>query len=43
VVRVEEGKNVYMFLTAKREGKTTLLRQRGKMEDDIEVDLIDVG
>jgi len=42
-VRIEEGRGVHMVLVGKPEGKRTLGRPRRRWEDNIKMDLQEVG
>ena len=43
VTRMEEGRGVYRVLVGKREGKRPLRRPRGRWEDNIKMDLQEMG
>ena len=43
VARMEEGRGVHKVLVGKPEGKTPLGRQRSRWDDNIKVDLEEVG
>jgi hypothetical protein len=43
VARMGEGRGVHRFLVGKREGKRTLGRPRRRWEDNIKMDLQEVG
>jgi hypothetical protein len=43
VARMEEGRSLYRVLVGKPEGKSTLRRPRRRCEDNIKIDLQEVG